>query len=844
MKSLILKKSDKRNSGFSLVELVVAIGILAVIGTIIAFIMMTSSKNYKRMSIESQLQSEAQLVANSISEYAIDSYDAKDTSSDIDSAYDTTAGKMLLLESVKKSSVKDTSDPANVKEVVTYAKAQYGIVKSDSKLYLAERSYNEGSGWGSFTYSLLGDYITDFNVDISHVEQDNIIDFSLEYTKNDRVYTGNYQVLMRNKAYADKEPEDNSSPDPMKLVLGLTPKQIYVDVKGQKQSDGTVVAHPSGDVYFNEISSGTKHTIVANTITLNATAASNKAGVTNDVIWTMEGEDARAFTMAQAEADATGKKTPASQGLLVVNSTFDFNGTAVDDFVISIAKSATDSDGTVVSAAPKEAKVHLRRVKSINLIPTAGSTEWKKSYESYASRPTPTPGADGYAYPDAYGRYFTMVVNANIVQKWVPYAGGLDWKLELKEAGEDWKVPTSGYARLQYTSTDTSTTNSVIFGNSVKYGQLYRVTVSSKFDPTVFTTYTFGVAPRERENGGGFNSRGFYVNLNEYLESYPAEDYETSPSNFDKTSFKNKAIGEIKLTSWGNSFENGAFTLTQENGEWYFYIDYSAFQYSQQQRYDFYSTAGMIEFKVYDTDGNYMATIFYNVLPVYVHKVNPSSNVLIIQRGKSTDVVVKADYYNIISSDYFGIYIDNDSTVGAKEGFSNNLMGNNFDTNAYLRVEYASSYGDVRHYIDQARVTVTAKDSFTYNANPMTLRLAANDYYNLCDTEQKRGVSSKTGRNNWSGYTAPCTDYTVYVANVVGQNVFISGPATTVGTCAFPTSRVQSATSANKVNIGGYDANGIYHNNIARAYMDGSRYKCEYNGNTYTYNQTYHYWSN
>ena len=43
---VFMAEKNKCNKGFSLVELVVAIGILAVISTIVAFMMTSSSRNY------------------------------------------------------------------------------------------------------------------------------------------------------------------------------------------------------------------------------------------------------------------------------------------------------------------------------------------------------------------------------------------------------------------------------------------------------------------------------------------------------------------------------------------------------------------------------------------------------------------------------------------------------------------------------------------------------------------------------------------------------------------------------------------------------------------------------
>lgn len=57
------KRKTEKNRGFSIVEFLVAFGILSVIVTTVGYMMTTSSKTYSGLSTEAQLQSEAQLVA-------------------------------------------------------------------------------------------------------------------------------------------------------------------------------------------------------------------------------------------------------------------------------------------------------------------------------------------------------------------------------------------------------------------------------------------------------------------------------------------------------------------------------------------------------------------------------------------------------------------------------------------------------------------------------------------------------------------------------------------------------------------------------------------------------------
>lgn len=824
MKALFVAKKNKRNSGFSLVELVVAIGILAVISTIVAFMMTSSSKNYGRMSVETQLQSEAQLVANAISEYAIDSYNAENLCSEtIDSAYDNTENKILVLHSLARDG----------KEY------DYVIARTaENKLYLGERSKPAGGSWSAFSFSLLGNYISDFTVDTSHVDKENIIDFQLTYTKNNRTYNGNYQVLMRNRAYADKDPENNPNNEPMKMVLGLQPKQVYVDI-----IDGE-----AGNYYYiNEISDGSRRNLSSKEIEFTASVTSNKILDNEDVEWFLNGEDANGFKMPAAEADIDGNKTLSKTAKLQIVDGYSFKNSAIDDFTVSVAKSVTDPEGNTVSATSKQSKIHLRRVKSINLIPTSGYTSWKSSYDDIGE---PSSEAKSYAVPNIYGVYQPMVLRANVIQKWVPYGGGLTWKIEMRQKGAsstEWKECPSNFASLQYSTTDNSTINTIRFGDNAKNGQLYKVTVTSKFDPSVTAEYILGVAPRDRELGGGFNSRGFYVSLEEFAEEY-ATELASKGLNYGGSAdvlndFKNGNFSAVVKGSGGGGggFENSGFKVEQIDGKWYMYLDYESFQYSNSQVINFYNNCGQIEIDITTTPSNGTIYLYYWIAPVLVHRTSPGYDFMVIRRGQSQDVKIKTDYYNIVGEKYFGIYVKNSKN---DTSFGTNLAGANSDLNPYLTCTVQNSYGDVKHFVDTMRVSIKAKDSLVYNPNPMVVRFTAEDYYKLCSEDQKK-ISGpvKFDQYKYEFYTSPCTDMTVYVANVSNQDVFIPGPATTAtnesGTSLYPLSQV---SESKKLDVKVYKADGSV--GTAKTYKSGTQYKCDYAGSTYTYNPTYYYWYN
>lgn len=113
-----LRKRKLKKQGFSIVEFLVAFGILSVIVTTVGYMMTTSSKTYSGLSTEAQLQSEAQLVANGISELAIDSFDAGNTAeSDYTCQIDDSVSDKLVLLSEQEQNLRDTESNAAIRQI-------------------------------------------------------------------------------------------------------------------------------------------------------------------------------------------------------------------------------------------------------------------------------------------------------------------------------------------------------------------------------------------------------------------------------------------------------------------------------------------------------------------------------------------------------------------------------------------------------------------------------------------------------------------------------------------------------------------------------------------------------
>lgn len=824
----------KNNRGFSMIELVTAIAILGILAGLAGYLMNTSSKTYTNLSVEAQLQSEAQVVANMITELAIDSYDAKNTFAENIGAYATDSGQILVLDSTLDS-----------------VKKQYVICKNttDNELYMLERTYDTGtSSWGAFSEALLGEYIVGFNVDTTRVEEDNILQFTLSYNKNGKVYDGNYQVLMRNRAYADNEQKNKDPNSGAILSIAVEPTLIYVDV----------VDDQVPNYYIRTLDESSKHLVTSAGIPFNATVNTNLGSEIQTVDWEFQGADENIFNLSAEDAATTNLQWDGKTKM--------FKDSPTDSFSIVATKTVTLTDGeTTLSATPKSARVFLRRIKSISLMALSGATQWKEEYETQYGGLSDTE-AQGYAYVGSNGKYQPITLNAAISSSNIAYGGGLTWKIYKKNSAGAWgEVNNSSLASLKESETLTSTTNVVNFGSGLENGQVYKVEATSVFDPSFKAQYVFGVAPTGNSDGDGFYSRGYYTDMGALMRANDifAASGETTVPQVSRLVFLK--VTNVSGVGQSETFEDKVKVIKDAEGNIRLYIDYEGFAYNMQQKKTFYNTDDLeihITVGYYDAEGHlcivgeaanqykaeleaqegvavepnytdgqqiyHMSTsnIIYSPEPVQTTKVSPTSEVLVIGKGKARSVTASTSYYNILDPRvkgvyYLGLYLD--------DMYNNMLEPGKGSINPYFEVAMTSAYGDTNKYVDTATIQMTAKPVTAqkkYLTEPTILRIAANDYYMI-------------DRNPDA---ASYTDYKVLIANVEGTECYIAGPEA-AGELAWDegTKNAVENTNAEKT-VTGQNANGDPV--PATVYKKGGKYYCEYGGRTYTYNPTYNFWAN
>ena len=806
----IMQTEKNKNKGFTIIELITAIGIMGVLSVAIIMFMSSSSKTYSRLSIESQLQSEAQLVANMVTELAIDYFDAVDETAE-NFGYESAKGKILILDSL-----------------VGGDKKQYiiGLKNDEKSLYLAERTYNVGSNtWGPTTEALLGNYIVDFKVDTSRVEEDNMLMFTLCYDKSGRQYNGNYQVLMRNRAYADTEEEEVTPESNASLAIRISPQLVYVDVVNESV--------PS--YYVDTIAESSKRTVTGSGVPFTADVFSNQQSATDDVDWKLKNADEKIFSMSPA--------TGATSNLTWSTAEKAFKNSPTDSFTLVATKTIKVGEKEI-SANPKTAQILLRRIKSLNLYALSGATGWTNQFTEVGG--TKAPNAQGYVYTGTNGKFLPLNLNASITASNIAFGGGLTWELYMQNESGDWDVcSNASFASIATKVTDTSTSNTVTMGTAAKNGQVYKVVATSVFDPSWEAEYIFGVAPSTKLDGDGFNSRGFYTNMSAYMDGKKAQD-----DNVPVSQLVYLKVTSIDGSSNIGDWEDKVTVMKDANGNWRLFVNFDAFSYSGAQKADFYEGDILIHlaYGYYGPDGKlylngkdaskadmakvlgveesaitqYSQDFIYKLNPVVVSKISPQADTIVMMKGDNKTINVKTSFYNLISPRngmyYFGVYIS--------DMYNNLLQPGKSDINEHFTVQMTSNYGDTDQFVDSATVNLSAKSLTTqkkYLTDPVTLRFTANDYY----------LISKT-----SPYVNSYTDYNLVLANVEGVACYIPGPesSSTISGLTWPTAAETAETEIKGLKTDGTAV-------TATAYKSGKKYYLKYAGKTYTYNSTYNFWA-
>lgn len=207
----------RNNKGFSLVELIVAFAIFAIVGATICAFVVFGSKNYSSSNKEVKLQYEQQIAVNQIRDIVLETSEAI--------SYDSTGHELLVFG-------KDDIDPAK-----PYSVSSITFDVDNSTLNYNSEHFATFDGVTSVAFSgtpkLLAEDVTDFSVDLKKLKKGQVT-LNITFKIDEKEITVHPVIKLRNKIkdVTGKKLEDIYDDDDEELTSNVLNVIIY---KGEKQ---------------------------------------------------------------------------------------------------------------------------------------------------------------------------------------------------------------------------------------------------------------------------------------------------------------------------------------------------------------------------------------------------------------------------------------------------------------------------------------------------------------------------------------------------------------------------------------------------------------------------------
>lgn len=323
-------------SGFTLVELLIAVTIMAIVIASVCGFIIVGSKSYASGNSDISVQQEAQLALNQMSDVLIDTtrsvnYAAYDDSGaatlglkDAEFTFEPSCKSLTIYNGV---SVQADDGTETVEEGNGNKNYQFYWDKAEETLFYSEIDITEQNFPmpGEAGCVVLAEDVTEFSIDLTQVEEKRIVQIAMTFVNGNKEYKTSNNITIRNKVGVnDAEiPAINRS-----VELSVTPKEV------------SVILEPGEEYHFS------------------TPKVSGKNVLDKSVVWSIEGSGSGDPPAGGATADGSSF-IDTDNGIIRIAST-----ESADSFKVVITTNAKDSKGDHASAA---VTVFVKRATAVNL---------------------------------------------------------------------------------------------------------------------------------------------------------------------------------------------------------------------------------------------------------------------------------------------------------------------------------------------------------------------------------------------------------------------------------------------------------------------------------------------